>query len=164
MIDELISTELDSEQNLSLLYPKTEQLQNIVKSTPNVALPQNHKNRKCMNLILLDMTWGHSKRLLANSSALKQIPRLTLETQEIESSQSKIALSSRDSILKNPDLDKFSYNMIRNGKRKSNEVNSFESVVYALVNYGLMSSEQVNPVWTQYQYWLKQMSSVRRTT
>ena len=117
-----------------------------------------------MNLILLDMTWGHSKRLLANSSALRQIPRLTLETQEIESSQSKIALSSRDSILKNPDLDKFSYNMIRNGKRKSNEVNSFESVVYALVNYGLMSSEQVNPVWTQYQYWLKQMSSVRRTT
>ena len=159
VIDELISTELKSEQDLVLLYPNTEQSQTLIKSKPTIEMPQDLKKKKHIAFVLLDMTWGHSKRLLVNSSALKQIPRLSLETWEIESSQSKVSLFFRDSVVEKQGLDKLCYGMIRNGKRKANEINSFESVVYTLLNYRLMNLEQINPVWTQYQYWLEQMSS-----
>ena len=161
-IDELIATEFKSEQNLSLLYPNAEQSQDRVKSTPTKKNSEANKIRINTSLVLLDMTWGHSKRLIANSSALKQIPRLTLETREIESSQSKVSLFFRDTIMGTETLEKVCYSRVRNGKRKTYEINSFEAVVYALLSQGLMNLEQITPVWTQYQYWLKQMSSAYR--
>ena len=119
--------------------------------------PHPHQSKSLPTLIILDMTWGHSQRLIGLSDILKSLPRFTLTYNMIT--------VVKDQRAKYFDRSHTDYKNLRNGKRKREELNSFEATLITLIiweSYPHRSKgstyckafEKYQSLWIAYESWL----------
>ena len=160
-INTLLEAELEHGQRKVLLYPNTPQKSIAKTKALNLSSVPNCKAEFMSNLIVLDMTWGHSKRLLAQSPFLNHLTRYALDLKVITAIQAQLHNEYTCSEMAQETQGNLRYSMIRSGKRKPTEINSFESVLCALIDGKRMSLNQTWPIWTEYQRWLQKLSNER---
>ncbi|MAD61750.1 MAG: hypothetical protein CMH49_09630 [Myxococcales bacterium] len=160
-INTLLEAELNHDHRKVLLHPSPPQKLIAKTNAPNLSSVPNCKAESMSNFILLDMTWGHSKRLLAQSPFLSHITRFALDLKVIRAIQTQLYNEYKSSKEAQNSQGNLKYSTIRSGKRKPTEINSFESVLYTLIDSNLMSLKQTWPIWTEYQRWLQKLSHKR---
>ena len=137
-----------------LLYPP----QNL--SSKTARSPLNLKG--VQELVILDMTWGRSERLLKTAPKVAALPRLSLEPREIEIYRE---LSCRHS------QAEFRFSTLRSGKRRSEQISTLEATLFALIKteYEKFQGSLVDlmskyaPLWESYKHWLDDQLIQRST-
>ena len=158
-----LETAIGLDSSTTLLYPSTAQAQSLrlenfnqdTNQDPAEVTSYKETSPKTIDLILLDMTWGHSKRLIAHCPFLQQRPRLSLSPNQIISIEQQLNHMYETT-------HGLRYGQIRSGKRKKNEINSFESVLFTLIQQKVLNCDQVEAVWLQYQAWLRHLEDERQ--
>lgn len=121
--------ELDLSNSI-VLYPQTEDSLKHQKVHVNYDFTTTKnsgwlgKTISQRKLIVLDMTWGHSQRLMALSKALRSLPRLSLDHPLIQ------IIKVHTDVLFHQAQE---YKTLRSGQRKVAELNSFEATIMALM-------------------------------
>ena len=157
-IDQIISplsVKSDPSKKPVLLYPITESSINR-SALPTSEIGPHHR------LIVLDMTWGHSERLLRSAPQVSSLARYSLHREEIESMRE---LTTRLG------TEKFNFSDLRSGKRRVDQISTFEATLFSLVMIERAWSKQspsalfrkYEPLWESYESWLHAQLNQRST-
>ena len=136
-----------------LLYPQKEQ----ARTSPPIDLPDT-----ITELIVLDMTWGHSERLMRTSPILSSLPRLSLTVCDLE----RLKNLSQTEIGERP-----SFSELRGGKRRTEETSTLEATIYALImiqsarcsQHPAAFFDHYAPLWESYERWINAQLAHRST-
>ncbi len=133
-------------------------------------------SRAGQRLIVLDMTWGHSQRLLSLVPEFTTLPRFSMSSSEINDARHLFSTLTRErEELTAISSSTLPYSSLRSGKRRETEISTFEATLFTLYRLDTLHNDEFTTLtardrvrqteylslWKSYQRWIASLLAQR---